>query len=177
MPTPPATACAAPVMMVLSLKPTPVSVTTPITMPTVAAAAPTASAYLAPVLERLHQRRQADAALDLRSARTSSAVATSATAKMPSLAISSRCRRTPAPAAAACSSRQQRPVGARCCPHRVVRPDDGAGADAGETPPGTACARLTRMVISSTSGISVGQRWRRLWRSLGISSSVRPRRP
>ena len=32
-----------------SLKPTPVSVTTPITMPTVAAAAPTASAYLAPV--------------------------------------------------------------------------------------------------------------------------------
>ena len=36
-------------MMVDSLKPTPVSVTTPITMPTVAAAAPTASAYLAPV--------------------------------------------------------------------------------------------------------------------------------
>ena len=30
------------------LKPTPVSVTTPTTMPTVAAAAPTASAYLAP---------------------------------------------------------------------------------------------------------------------------------
>ena len=48
-PTPPAVACAAWVMMVLSLKPTPVSVTTPITRPTVAAAAPTASAYLAPV--------------------------------------------------------------------------------------------------------------------------------
>ena len=32
-----------------SLKPTPVSVTTPMTMPTVPAAAPTASAYLAPV--------------------------------------------------------------------------------------------------------------------------------
>ena len=41
--------CAQPVMMKLILKPTPVRVTTPITMPTVAAAAPTASAYLAPV--------------------------------------------------------------------------------------------------------------------------------
>ena len=40
---------AALVMMKLILKPTPVSVTTPITTPTVAAAAPTASAYLAPV--------------------------------------------------------------------------------------------------------------------------------
>ena len=47
--TPPAIACAQPVMMKLILKPTPVRVTTPITMPTVAAAAPTASAYLAPV--------------------------------------------------------------------------------------------------------------------------------
>ena len=47
--SPPAIACAAPVMMKLILNPTPVSVTTPITMPTVAAAAPTASAYLAPV--------------------------------------------------------------------------------------------------------------------------------
>ena len=36
---------------------------------------------------------------------------------------------------------------------------------------------LTRMPISSTSGISVGQRWRSDSRSLGISSSVRPRRP
>src|SRR5262249_35270869 len=41
--------CAAEVTMNEILKPTPVSVTTPITMPTVAAAAPTASAYLAPV--------------------------------------------------------------------------------------------------------------------------------
>jgi hypothetical protein len=32
-----------------TLKPTPVSVTTPTTMPTTAAAAPTASAYFAPV--------------------------------------------------------------------------------------------------------------------------------
>ena len=41
--------CAAEVTMYEILKPTPVSVTTPITIPTVAAAAPTASAYLAPV--------------------------------------------------------------------------------------------------------------------------------
>ncbi len=45
----PEMAVAQPVMMKLILKPTPVSVTTPITMPTVAAAAPTARAYLAPV--------------------------------------------------------------------------------------------------------------------------------
>jgi hypothetical protein len=67
---PPATACAAPVMMVDSLKPTPVSVTTPITMPTEAAAAPTANAYFAglegldhaprpmrPRMKSSHQRR------------------------------------------------------------------------------------------------------------------------
>ncbi len=47
--TPEAIDCAADVTMYDSLKPTPVSVTTPITMPTVAAAAPTASAYLAPI--------------------------------------------------------------------------------------------------------------------------------
>ncbi len=47
--TPVAIDCAADVTMYDILKPTPVSVTTPMTMPTVAAAAPTASAYLAPI--------------------------------------------------------------------------------------------------------------------------------
>ncbi len=36
---------------------------------------------------------------------------------------------------------------------------------------------LIRMAISSTSGISVGQRSAKDWRSFGISSSVSPRRP
>ncbi|CFN67727.1 Uncharacterised protein [Bordetella pertussis] len=49
VPTPPAMAWAAEITMYEILKPTPVSVTTPITRPTVPAAAPTASAYLAPV--------------------------------------------------------------------------------------------------------------------------------
>ena len=47
-PITPATCAAVCVTTKDSLKPTPVSVTTPMTMPTVAAATPTASAYLAP---------------------------------------------------------------------------------------------------------------------------------
>ena len=87
VPTPPATACAAPVMMVLSLKPTPVSVTTPITMPTVAAAAPTAMAYLAPVLKASTSTAGAMRPCTLK-ARASSGAATSAAAKIDSLTIS-----------------------------------------------------------------------------------------
>ena len=84
VPTPPATPCAAPVMMVLSLKPTPVSVTTPITMPTVAAAAPTASAYLAPVA-KASTRAGVPMRPSTLKALMSSGAATSATPKMASL--------------------------------------------------------------------------------------------
>src|SRR3546814_13895285 len=49
VPTPPEMACAALMTMYETLNPTTVSVTTTITNPTVPAAAPTASAYLAPV--------------------------------------------------------------------------------------------------------------------------------
>ncbi len=79
-PMPPATTCAAPVMMLLSLKPTPVSVTTPITMPTVAAAAPTASAYLAPVLKASTSAGMAMRPVTL-SSRVSTKVATTTAAK------------------------------------------------------------------------------------------------
>ncbi|MNO08027.1 hypothetical protein D3C81_2304830 [compost metagenome] len=50
--------CAAEITMYEILKPTPVSVTTPITIPTVPAAAPTASAYLAPVSKASYRSRR-----------------------------------------------------------------------------------------------------------------------
>ena len=86
-PTPPATACEAVVMMVLSLKPTPVSVTTPITSPTLPAAAPTASAYLAPVMSA-----SISTARSMRPCTFSSlinrGVATTPSAKRPTLTLS-----------------------------------------------------------------------------------------
>jgi hypothetical protein len=74
--------CAAEVTMNETLKPTPVSVTTPITIPTVAAAAPTASAYLAPVTKA---SRKASPSMRPRtpSARASSGVATTVLAILP----------------------------------------------------------------------------------------------
>ncbi|MNR39506.1 hypothetical protein D3C85_1577210 [compost metagenome] len=53
-----ASTCEAEITMYEILKPTPVSVTTPITMPTAPAAAPTASAYLAPVSKASYKSRQ-----------------------------------------------------------------------------------------------------------------------
>ena len=150
-PTPPAVACAACVMMVLSLKPTPVSVTTPITRPTVAAAAPTASAYLAPV-----SKLSTIAAGAIRPA-TRRRFSTSRT--------STACK----PA----SSAQWRAVLPR---GSVVRP-----TIAHELMPLNAARYgvrpVTRMLISSASGISVGQRSRSDCASRGISSGVRPRSP
>ncbi|KAG1166341.1 hypothetical protein G6F35_018247 [Rhizopus arrhizus] len=57
MAAPPASTCDAEITMYEILKPTPVKVTTPITIPTAPAAAPTASAYLAPA----HQDAARDA--------------------------------------------------------------------------------------------------------------------
>ncbi|KAG0760016.1 hypothetical protein G6F22_019231 [Rhizopus arrhizus] len=58
MAAPPASTCDAEITMYEILKPTPVKVTTPITIPTAPAAAPTASAYLAPVSKASYRSRQ-----------------------------------------------------------------------------------------------------------------------
>ena len=89
LPKPPAIACAAPVMMKLILKPTPVSVTTPITIPTVAAAAPTANAYLAPVSKASTNTLGSMRPRMLRP-RINRIVSTTLAPKTPSLTISSR---------------------------------------------------------------------------------------
>ena len=111
-------------MMKLILKPTPVSVTTPITMPTVAAAAPTASAYLAPVSNASTSTPWRMRPVMPASFQPASAIATP-TANRPSL-IHSLCW----PEVGEAITRQQRvqhdhqrPVLRRCCRwSRVVRP-------------------------------------------------------
>ena len=64
MPTPPATACAAPVIRMLSLKPTPVSVTTPITMPDGRGGSAHGQCVLGAGAEGLDQRRGGDPPVD-----------------------------------------------------------------------------------------------------------------
>ncbi len=172
---PPATACAAPVMMVDSLKPTPVSVTTPITMPTAAAAAPTASAYLAPVSNASTSTPRPMRPLTA-SERISSGVATSTATKMPTLSHSLWISPKHNSSSTACSATISAQLPARLPRGAVVSP-----TIAHELMPANAARYgvrpLTKMVISSTSGISVGQRCWNDTRSFGISASVRPRRP
>ena len=155
--------------------PTPVSVTTPITMPTVAAAAPTASAYLAPV-----EKLSISAGMAMRPCTlkdfNNSGVPTIVASSRPTFRWVFSMPPDSSAASSACSasiSPQRRAV----LPWvRVVSPTMAQrlmplkAASYGVRP-------LTRMKISRASGISVGQRSRSDWRRRGISSSVSPRRP